>query len=142
MKLIRKDTDYALGALAYLAKTEPTGPVSARELADALSIPHGFLRKILQQLSLHGIVESRKGQGGGFLLSLAPEAITAQQIIEIFEGPIRASDCIVKTSVCPQIGTCMIHNALEDVRSRLVSDLAQITIAQLMGKPKQPKGEA
>jgi Rrf2 family nitric oxide-sensitive transcriptional repressor len=142
VKLIRKDTDYALGALAYMAKMDTTGPVSARELADVLSIPHGFLRKILRQLSLHGIVESQKGKGGGFLLSLAPETITAQQIIEIFEGPIRASDCIVKTSVCPQIGTCMIHDALEQVRVRLVNDLARITIAHLVGKQKQTKGEA
>ena len=66
MKLITRDTDYALRALCFIAKHKKE-IISVDRLAEESKIPRPFLRKILQKLNRAGILKSYKGQGGGFI---------------------------------------------------------------------------
>ena len=63
MKLITRDTDYALRAICYIAKQEKI--VSVNELVKVLGVPRPFMRKILQRLSQEKILVSYKGEGRG-----------------------------------------------------------------------------
>ncbi|TFH17022.1 MAG: Rrf2 family transcriptional regulator [Lentisphaerales bacterium] len=137
VKLIRKDTDYALVALVRLARLADNSSLSAAQLATDLVVPHGFLRKILKTLSNHGIVKSTRGKMGGFRLARTPASITVLHVLEIFQGKIRATDCVVADIVCTRKDICQLHGSLRGVEQKLSKELKRITIAMLANP--QPK---
>jgi Rrf2 family protein len=63
--VLSRKSKYGLKALLGLAQQKGTGPVRIAELAERDAIPKKFLEAILLELNRHGVVESRKGQGGG-----------------------------------------------------------------------------
>ena len=88
MKLTVK-LDYACRALAQLARSYGNGEVSRIEdLANAEAIPSKYLAQILSELRNGGLVESRRGKQGGYLLAKAPEAISLRDVISLMEGSL------------------------------------------------------
>jgi Rrf2 family protein len=71
-----------------LAAVGSTEPVKAEHIADAQSIPLNFLENILAELRRAGIVESRRGAAGGYLLARPPEDISLADVIRAVEGPL------------------------------------------------------
>jgi len=133
MKLITRDTDYAVRALCFIAKCEKEiVPVS--ELNRNLRIPGPFLRKILQILNKKGLLRSYKGKGGGFMLALAPGKIFLADLIEIFQGSLRLNECIFKKRICPDIKTCKLKKRIDTIQKYVISELKDITLVSLLGK--------
>jgi Rrf2 family protein len=85
---ISAKTDYAVRAAAELAAHEEDWPLKAEAVAEAQHIPLNFLENILGQLRQAGIVQSRRGPEGGFLLARPPEEITVADIIRAIDGPL------------------------------------------------------
>ena len=133
MKLITKDTDYALAALRVLA-IHKGQTMSAIQLARELRISHAFLRKILRILAGKAIVTSRNGSGGGFTLAKRPGDLSVRYIAEIFQGPIHLNDCAVGNATCERARHCVLRGKLKALETRLASDLMRITVASLVGK--------
>jgi Rrf2 family protein len=79
--------DYAVRAAVELAAAGE-GPVKAEQIADAQGIPLNFLENILAELRRAGIVQSRRGAAGGYLLALPPEEVSLADIIRAVEGPL------------------------------------------------------
>lgn len=130
MKLITKKTDYAIRAFCYMAKEGKIVPVT--ELVENLKIPRPFLRGILQELEKKKLVKSFKGRGGGFKLSNPPDKIFLTQLIKIFQGPIKLTECIIKKKVCPDVTTCLVKKKMEHISKYIKSELEPITIASLL----------
>ncbi|MGW5771627.1 RrF2 family transcriptional regulator [Streptomyces longwoodensis] len=81
--------DYAVRAVLELAVRQGGGdPVKAESIAAAQDIPHKFLEGILGDLRRAGVVDSRRGGGGGYRLARAAEAITVADVIRAVDGPI------------------------------------------------------
>ncbi|WP_369186858.1 Rrf2 family transcriptional regulator [Streptomyces sp. R08] len=80
--------DYAVRAVLELAVHGDDGPVKAETIATTQDIPHKFLEGILGDLRRAGIVDSRRGGGGGYRLARAAEAITVADVIRAVDGPI------------------------------------------------------
>ncbi|GAA2732519.1 Rrf2 family transcriptional regulator [Streptomyces nogalater] len=80
--------DYAVRAVLELAVRQGNGPVKAEEIAAVQDIPHKFLEGILGDLRRAGIVDSRRGGGGGYRLARAAQAITVADVIRAVDGPI------------------------------------------------------
>ncbi|MDX6470568.1 MAG: hypothetical protein QOF75_2371 [Gaiellaceae bacterium] len=80
--------DYAVRAAVELAASVGEGPVKAEQLSEAQSIPLNFLENILAELRRAGIVESRRGAAGGYLLAKAPEDVSLADVIRAVEGPL------------------------------------------------------
>jgi Rrf2 family protein len=133
MKLITRDTDYAVRALCFLADN-PEKRITVSTLVSKLSIPKPFLRHILQVLNKEGIVKSYKGLGGGFELSVKPSRILLADIIGSFQGPLRLNECIFKKKICPNKNICALREKINTIESRVISDLDSITIASLLVK--------
>ena len=85
---LSKKTEYALRALIYSARFPEGTTFQIRELAEKNGIPKKFLELILLDLKNAGILSSRRGVGGGYLLARHPETIRTVEIVEVFEGPI------------------------------------------------------
>jgi Rrf2 family cysteine metabolism transcriptional repressor len=87
MRLSRK-CQYALQAALELALRHGAGPVKIPDIAEAQGIPPRFLEMILNELRLAGIVESRRGNTGGYMLARPAHRITAAEVLGCFESPI------------------------------------------------------
>ena len=85
---LSKKTEYALKALIYAARYPEGTTFQIKELADQNGIPKKFLELILLELKNAGIVQSRRGVGGGYLLARRPDAVHSLEIIEAIEGPV------------------------------------------------------
>lgn len=131
MKLITRDTDYALRAVCFIAKKKGA-VVSVSELVRELKMPRPFLRKLLQTLSRKGILKSYKGQGGGFSLALSPQEIYLVDLMKIFQGPFMLSECFFKKARCPDIRTCALRKRIGIIENYVVSKLHSINIASLL----------
>ena len=70
---------YGLRALAVLAKEYGNGPVLIGDLAKKERIPHKFLELILLELKKKGILQSKKGKGGGYFLNRPPSATSVDR---------------------------------------------------------------
>ncbi|MFH1848118.1 MAG: Rrf2 family transcriptional regulator [Candidatus Omnitrophota bacterium] len=131
MKLITRDTDYAVRALCYIAN-RPGEFVPVPELVKRLKVPRPFLRKILQILNKKGILSSTKGKGGGFKLLRRPRNISAAELIKIFQGPLKINECLFKKSICPNIKTCLLKKKIDSIERYVVFELSNITIEGLI----------
>lgn len=85
--MLSKKAKYAIKALLALADHEPGEPVRIADLAHEEQIPPKFLELILLELKHQGILQSRKGKGGGYLLARDPADIYLGQIVRMFDGP-------------------------------------------------------
>ncbi len=132
MKLITRNTDYAMRALCYIAK-QGKGSVSAAEMVAALKIPRPFLRKILQTLSSEGLLRSVKGQGGGFSLARSREKILLTDLIRIFQNTIQLNECIFKKRICPNRSVCVLKKEIDAIEQDVLQRLGRISIASLVG---------
>lgn len=131
MKLLTRDTDYAIRALCYIAKREK-GLISVPELVQALKIPKPFLRKILQVLNKENFLRSYKGQGGGFKLNRTADEIFITDLIQIFQGDIKLSEHLFKTGVCPNINNCRLKKKIDKIEKYIISELRETSLASLL----------
>jgi Rrf2 family protein len=133
MKLITRDTDYAVRALCYITRHKRR-VISVTELSQSLGVPKPFLRKLLQRLSRRGIVSSYKGRQGGFALAAQAGNIRLTDLIEIFQGNIRLNVCLLKKKPCPGVRQrCPLHKELDSIERHVVGKLRRLTIASLAG---------
>ena len=130
MKLINRDTDYAMRALRYISRHD-NEVVSVSKIAKALKIPRPFLRKILQILQKNGLLKSFEGRCGGFSMAHPAENILLVDLIKIFQGPLELSDCILKKRICPDIERCLLKHKIKHLEQLVISELKNITIAAL-----------
>ncbi|MFA4992907.1 MAG: Rrf2 family transcriptional regulator [Candidatus Omnitrophota bacterium] len=130
MKLITRNTDYALRALCYISKNKDI--VTVDELVKKLGVPGPFMRKILQQLNKRSILDSFKGQGGGFKLKVTPENIYVIEIMRIFQGKVALNRCFLKKDVCPNKGKCALRKKISIIEENVFKQLKEITIASLV----------
>ena len=131
MKLITRDTDYAVRALVYIARSG-SRIVTSDELVRKLAIPRPFLRKILQALNRSSILKSYKGQGGGFSLGRRPAGIYLADLIAIFQGKVEINKCLFKKRLCPNRSSCLLRSRINGIERRLLEELNSISIASLL----------
>jgi Rrf2 family protein len=118
--ILTRATEYALLSLDTIRKAER--PIGAEQLANELCIPKSFLAKILQSLARAGILESKKGAQGGFILIKDIADISVREIIIAAEGkPPAVFDCTQYAATCPNgnIGTCSISPFLSTFQRRV-----------------------
>lgn len=116
MKISYK-SDYALKAILDLALCyESRDPVSIHDTAKRIDAPVKFLEQIYSGLKTHGIIESRRGSNGGYLLAKPPEKITVGEIIRLIEGPTEPISCVKKDYTgCDQVYTCVFRNIWQNI---------------------------
>lgn len=131
MKLITRDTDYALRAICFIARHKEK-MLSASDLVKGLDMPRPFLRRILQALSKNAILKSYKGKGGGFLLKKKPQDIFLIDLIKIFQGPMAINECVFKKKLCPNVARCALRNKIQNIEKNVILELKGITIASLL----------
>ncbi len=131
--LLTRASEYALLSLDTIRKSDR--PIGAEQLATELCIPKSFLAKILQSLAKKGILESRKGAHGGFILAKKVNEISVNDIIFAAEGKTPAVfDCTSYTSTCPNgtIGSCAISPFLSNFQTKIDDFLNGLMLGDIL----------
>jgi len=126
MKLTVK-LEYACRALAQLAKRFEQGDVSSiEELANVERIPAKYLAQILSELRNGGLVESKRGKQGGYLLAKAPDQVTLYEVVALIEG-----DMISENAKSVGDSGEAVANAWSEIQKRFEESARGITLADL-----------
>jgi len=139
MRTISKRTQYGLKAMLSLGRRYRTGPVLISAIAAEESIPLKFLESILLDLKTHGVLESKKGKGGGYYLSRPPSTITIGSVIRMMEGPLAPLPCASETAFkpcpeCTDVETCGTRMIMRQVRDSMAAVLDHTTLSDLLRK--------
>ena len=139
MKSLSQKAKYALRALQYLAREAGKGPVLISTLAKDEEIPQKFLEAILLDLKNHGILQSKKGKGGGYSLLRPAQNITLGDVIRLFDGPLAPLPCVSTTAFrkcdeCPNEAVCPMRSVMKEVRDAMAGILDRTTIADLIAR--------
>ena len=130
--MLSKSSTYAIQALAYLA-SKGTGkeytPIS--EIAEAMSIPYHFLKKIMAELAQKGLLNSQRSAKGGVGLSRESKSIALVDIIEALDGPALFNECLLGLPGCGEKTPCAMHNAWATERTRLRLMFSSTTLADI-----------
>ncbi len=134
--MLSKKTQYALKALGYLAAKYGKGPVLIAEISTKKKIPIKFLESILLELKLAGVLESKKGKGGGYFLLTHPKNITLAKAIRLVGGPIALIPCVSlnfyeKCDDCDE-ATCGLNKAMLITRDATLKILEKKSLLDLI----------
>lgn len=135
--MMSKKTKYALKALFLLAREPDRGPILISEIAQREKIPRKFLELILLDLKNHGVLQSKKGRGGGYSLSRNPDSISFGSIVRIFDGPLALLPCVSvmayrRCEECIDENSCGIRIVMKEVRDHTAQILDGTTIGDVL----------
>src|SRR5262245_59003836 len=134
--MLSKKSKYGLKAVLALAGASGQGPVLISDLVERHRLPRKFLEAILLELKRHGILQSKKGKGGGYFLRDAPSEITLGRVIRVLEGPLALTPCVSQTAYmkcdeCLDEQACGIRLAMKEVRDATAQILDSMTLDRL-----------
>ena len=135
--------DYASRALLSLALpgAESTPP-SVRDIAERTALPQPYLEQILLALKGAGLVRSKRGVGGGYVLARPPEQITLAQIVSAVDGPIAAGDFGLPhaNGACDHEGQCVLLAVWAEVGDYMRVQLQSFTLADMVARARGTAG--
>lgn len=132
--MLSQKARYALRALLHLVEHGAQRTIQVGEMAEAQRIPRKYLEFIMVDLKKAGLVTSRRGPGGGYVLARAPTEISFVEIIRAIDGPIALVPCAsenfyARCGDCHDEATCAIRRVLGKVRDSAVAILENTSLA-------------
>ena len=131
--------DYASRALLSLALHDGSqGPTSVRDIAERTGLPQPYLEQILLALKGAGLVRSKRGVGGGYVLARSPAEITLGEIVSAVDGPIVAGDFgrPHENGACEHEGQCILLAVWADVGEHMREHLDSFTLADMVRRAR------
>ncbi|GEO84224.1 MULTISPECIES: RrF2 family transcriptional regulator [Alphaproteobacteria] len=139
--MISQKAKYALRALSVLARAEAGEPLQISDIADRQKIPKKFLEQILLDLKRNGMVTSRRGKQGGYLLLRPAGDITYGEVLRLIDGPIAPLPCLSITAYrrcedCAGESDCEVRHVFARVADETRAVLFSTTIADALTSPR------
>jgi Rrf2 family protein len=140
--MLSKKSKYAIHALVYLATKQDAGPVLISEISEHQHIPKKFLEAILLDLRNAGILNSKKGKGGGYYLIKPASEVNLADVVRLFEGAIALLPCVTHRyyepcAECEDEAKCGIRDVFMDIRNETVNILKQSTLQDILQREKK-----
>ena len=137
---------YGLKALVHLASLRPGQTAQSVEIATANNVPKKFLDAILGELRVAGMIVTRKGKNGGYMLSRPPAEIMAGAAIRALDGPLAPIACASRTgyrpcSDCVDVQACAVRVLMTEVRDLSAKLLDATSIEDMRQHAKLPQHE-
>lgn len=135
--MITKKTKYALRVLETLAGKARNEPQLIADLSVEAKVPKKFLELILLELKGGGIVQSKKGPGGGYYLARTPEEVSVAEVMRLTGGAIAPVSCLSRTRYerceeCPDEQTCGVRLVLRGAHEASIRALEKTMVADMI----------
>ena len=133
--MLSKKTQYAFKALTFMAERKKEGTILIAEIAKKKKIPLKFLENILLELKKAGLLDSKKGKGGGYFFKVEPKDIRLAQVMRFIEGPIALLPCVSlnfyeRCKDCDE-KKCGLNKVMIQVRDNTLAILEHKTVSDL-----------
>jgi len=122
----------AIHAMAHIARSRGSVNHSVGEIATEQDVSEAHLSKVMQRLVKVGLLTSRRGPGGGFVLGREPEKISLLEILEAMDGPMSDCKCLLGRKKC-MFGGCALGALLTHVNHQVRVFMASRNLIDLMG---------
>ena len=137
--MLSNRTKYAIKALLYIYRDQSGLPIHIVDIAKSETIPQKFLELIMLDIKKTGILDSKRGKGGGYFLTQDPDKIMVGTIIRALEGPIALLPCASLSNYkpckdCLDEDMCSLRALMMEVREQTTHILDQTTLADLAEK--------
>ncbi len=133
--------DYACRALLSLAlRADGVTPTSVRDIAERTGLPQPYLEQILLALKGAGLVRSKRGVGGGYVLARPADAITLGAIVSAVDGPIVVGDFGLphENGACDHEGQCVLLDLWADVSEHMRRHLDSYRLSDMVARAQNP----
>ena len=132
---ITQESDYAVRIVYCLAKCGTRR--DARGISEEMCVTLRFSLKILGKLVSSGIVESYKGNRGGYELARSAKDISLKDVIDVVEGPWRLTRCADDGAACNRSahGCCTFQKVFHDISKSINEQLAAVNFQMLLEEP-------
>lgn len=129
--IVSQTAEYALRAMAWLATVPPGEPVRAVDLSLSTGIPTHYLSKVLRRLVLAGLLDSQKGQGGGFTLSRPAVEIPFIDILAAVDAYPAEGRCAFGWGSCDELHPCPLHNSWSRLNDQIREWASNTNLAEI-----------
>ena len=134
--MLTKKANYGLKAMVDLARLEAGRSSFVADVAERNGIPKKFLDAILGELRNAGLLTSKKGKAGGYMLSKPPQQITVGSIVRALDGPLAPIACASRSAYvpcddCRDVKTCQVRLLMIEVRNSISDVLDKQSLAEL-----------
>ena len=130
MLRLSKKTDYAIILLTHLG--EVGDHVSAQKVAAHYQLPYPMVANILKQLVSSGLIESTRGQRGGYVLARPADEIKLSEIIEVIDSPFSLVECVHDDDLCKIYQCCPTQRPLVALHNRIQQFFEETTLAAII----------
>lgn len=133
--------EYGVRAMVALARNYGEGPMSITAVSRESSVPYAYLEQLIVPLRRAGLVASKRGAQGGYVLTREPSEIRVGEVYRVMEGPVAPMDCVSEDQAdqtCPLIEGCETRPVWLKVRDSIVEAIDSMTLADLV-KPDKPR---
>jgi len=127
--MFSNSSKYAIKAVLFLAvNSSDDHRIMVKDIAKPINVPQAYLAKLLQELSRHNIISSKKGPKGGFYLSKENEQLTLMDVINVIDGNDRFNTCLLSLEKCNASKPCPLHDLASPSRSIFIKSLSENSI--------------
>ena len=136
--------EYGMRLMVDLARHWGEGAVSLRAVATREQLPEAYLEQLVATLRKAGLVQGKRGAGGGYTLTREPKRISAGEIVRALEGPIEPQICTIEgeaTKNCSLQPGCATHHVWMTVQQNIAKALDGMTL-EALAKTAMPKKES
>jgi len=127
--------EYGMRLMVDLARHFGEGAVSLHLVATREELPEAYLEQLVASLRKAGLVQGKRGAGGGYTLARDPRAITAGDIVRALEGPIEPQICTAEGEAvqnCALQPGCATHHVWMTLQTQIAKALDGMTLADLV----------
>lgn len=102
------------------------------DVAQSKGLSQGYLEEIASALKRANLIQGKKGPNGGYLLTRAPQAITAEEILTALEGSVHLVGCQQAPGSCPAEGRCSSRSFWDVLQRRVLETVRETTLADIL----------
>ncbi|CAL9359509.1 HTH-type transcriptional repressor NsrR [Streptomyces sp. enrichment culture] len=135
---LTKFTDLALRVVMRLAVMDEGEVPTSREVAESVAAPYTHVSKVVSRLQHMGVLEARRGRGGGLELTPRGREASVGWLVRRLEGTGDVVGCEDPSAPCPLRGACRLRSALYEAQEAFYAALDPLTVRDLVGGPAGP----
>lgn len=130
--LLRVSARNHLGLILMAELASSADFLSLQTVADRMKLSQGYLEEVAMALKQAGLIEGRKGPGGGYRLVQPAKAISIEQILTAIEGPVAMVDCQASDKACPVEAMCSSKSMWDFLQKDVVATLRKTTLEDVV----------
>ncbi len=123
---------YGLRAILQIAEGYGQDPVPISAISESQEISGKYLEQVVGTLRKSGLIISRKGVRGGYLLARSPEEINLWEIITALDSHTTLVDCVLEPDICDRSDDCLTRSIWKLLSARMEEFWSSFKLSDLL----------